>query len=72
MKKREEAWSKIDCLAKQNPTYEQVADSVAASWDQYWLYADHYDPYTDDDDLLDEDSDYLLEKKKCDYEVRSR
>ena len=60
-KKREEAWTKINTLAKQNPTYEQIA-STLNNCDDYWLY-DYYNNFDDDEEKFDKFYNHLIESE---------
>lgn len=72
MKNREEAWSKIDSLAKQNPTFEQFADLLANCDQSFPLFLDSGQfSMIDDEDLLLAGDDLLpvTSDTKCDTQV---
>lgn len=75
MKKREEAWLKIDDLAKQNPTFDEIADTLSNYDDQFFMFFSALNMMDDDDILLGEDdllpvtSNTVSSVDKCDTQV---
>ncbi|KAH9517629.1 Serine/threonine-protein phosphatase 2A 56 kDa regulatory subunit gamma isoform [Dermatophagoides farinae] len=64
MKERKEAWLKIDDLAKQNPTFDEIAATLNNCDDPFLFSSLFLDPYNnnnmiDDEDLLLGDDDLL-------------
>lgn len=64
MKERKEAWLKIDDLAKQNPTFDEIATTLNNCDDPFLFSSLFLDPYNnnnmiDDEDLLLGDDDLL-------------
>ncbi|OTF81770.1 hypothetical protein BLA29_003955, partial [Euroglyphus maynei] len=58
MKERKEAWLKIDGLAKQNPTFEEISATLTNCDDLFLFSMDTYN-VIDDEDLLLGDDDLL-------------
>lgn len=75
MKKREEAWLKIDDLAKQNPTFDEIAATLTNYDDQFLMFFSTFNMVDDDDILLGEEdllpvtSNTASSVDKCDTQV---
>lgn len=76
MKRREEAWVKLEEAAKRNPTFKELADSLPPSnfeqkYGQHFAMIDEEGLGAGEEDLLDELAAFQA-AKQCDTQVRGR